>query len=167
MPKSDQGVSRTRYAVIPRTLIFITRNKTVLLLKGAPNKRIWANKYNGIGGHIEKGEDYLSSARRELYEETGFTIDQLQLCGIVMIDAEEDLGISVFILKGGCEKGEPISSQEGILEWIPIDEINKYPLVEDLPIILPRILAMGINDPPFSARYAYNQKDKLMIRFES
>ena len=58
MPKADQGVevslSRDRYTVIPRTLCFVTRGDRVLLLRGALTKRIWANKYNGIGGDVER-----------------------------------------------------------------------------------------------------------------
>ena len=52
MPKSDQGVRNDRYKIIPRTLIFVTRGEQVLLLKGAEHKRLWANQYNGIGGHV-------------------------------------------------------------------------------------------------------------------
>ncbi|MDP3183744.1 MAG: NUDIX domain-containing protein, partial [Anaerolineales bacterium] len=66
MPASEQGVSRDRYMLIPRTLIFLRRGDSVLLIKGAPHKRLWANKYNGVGGHLERGEDVLSAARREL-----------------------------------------------------------------------------------------------------
>ena len=75
MPASDQGIRRDRYMLIPRTLIFLRRGESVLLIRGAPNKPLWANKYNGVGGHIERGEDALSAARRELREETGLTAD--------------------------------------------------------------------------------------------
>jgi 8-oxo-dGTP diphosphatase len=43
MPKSDQGVQTKRYQIIPRVLIFIFDGDRVLLIKGAPNKRLWAN----------------------------------------------------------------------------------------------------------------------------
>ncbi|MCH7664271.1 MAG: NUDIX domain-containing protein, partial [Chloroflexi bacterium] len=65
MNASHQGESNDRYQLIPRVLIFITRGDEVLLLKGAPDKNLWANLYNGVGGHIERGEDVLSAARRE------------------------------------------------------------------------------------------------------
>ena len=39
--------------LIPRVLIFLTRGESILLLKGATTKRLWADKYNGIGGHAD------------------------------------------------------------------------------------------------------------------
>ena len=69
MPQSDQGITKDRYTVVPRVAIFLRRGDAVLLLKGAPTKRLWANKYNGLGGHVERGEDAMSAARRELLEE--------------------------------------------------------------------------------------------------
>ena len=72
MGRKDQGLQsrRDRYQAVPRVLIFLRNRDDVLLLKGAPDKRIWANKYNGVGGHIESDEDVISAARREVTEET-------------------------------------------------------------------------------------------------
>jgi len=79
MPHSDQGVTADRYTVIPRTAIFLRRGDSYLLLKGAPTKRLWANKYNGLGGHVERGEDVLSATRRELLEETDLTLGNTRM----------------------------------------------------------------------------------------
>jgi 8-oxo-dGTP diphosphatase len=165
MPKSDQGVRSDRYQVIPRTLIFVTRGDEVLLLKGAAHKRLWANLYNGIGGHIERGEDALSAARRELVEESGLGVSGLALVGTVIADASETTGIGIFVYKGKYEEGDPVSSDEGQLEWVNIHELERYPLVEDLKVVLPRLLSMAPGDPPFSALYDYNEKDELCIHF--
>ena len=53
---------------------FSESRKVVLLIK--KNKPTWqAGKLNGIGGHIEEGEDSLEAMRREMQEEAGITVD--------------------------------------------------------------------------------------------
>lgn len=164
MPAKEQGVSQDRYTCIPRTLIFLTRGDSVLLLKGASTKRIWANKYNGVGGHVEQGEDVLSSAMRELDEETGLSAN-LRLVGTLQVDVEPTMGICVYVFTGEAKEGEPRSSAEGTLEWIPFEDLDQYSLVEDVSILLERIQKMNADSPPFSARSFYDENDKLTVRF--
>ena len=164
MPASEQGVTRDRYMLIPRVLIFLTRGDRVLLIKGAPTKRLWANKYNGVGGHVERGEDVLAATRRELLEETGLSAD-LWLCGTVVVDTGENTGIGIYVFTGECLQGEPKPSAEGRLEWVPFAEVPNLPIVEDLPVLLERIRQMKRGDPPFAARSFYDDNENLVVKF--
>ena len=162
MPKNEQGVSRERYQVIPRTLIFLTNEERILLIKGSAHKRLWANLYNGIGGHVERGEDIFNSARRELMEESGLLCEDLWLCGSVMIDVEATTGIHLFVFRGTYSGGTLCESHEGSLEWVPQKDVLSYPLVEDLKTILPQVMALQKGGMLF-ARYHYDENERLVI----
>ena len=176
MPSSDQKISSDCYTIIPRTLIFLICGNNILLLKGAPHKRLWAGLYNGVGGHIERSEDVLTAAHRELQEETGLDVPNLWLCGTVVIDTGDKPGVGLYVLRGEyhehsetdeniCNTGGTFESPDGTLEWVPITKINDLPLVEDLPALLPLVIQAHLSDPPFSALYTYNEDDLLEITF--
>jgi 8-oxo-dGTP diphosphatase len=165
MPASDQGASQPRYALIPRVLIFLQRPGETLLIRGAPSKRLWANRYNGVGGHIERGEDPLSAARRELLEETGLTSDDLRLRGVITIDAGPERGVGLYVYTGSPSSGSLKPSSEGELEWVASDRLADLPLVEDLPALLAHLEALPLASPPFSAAYTYAPDGALQIRF--
>lgn len=165
MPASDQGLDKKRYSVIPRTLIFIfNSDDEVLLLKGAENKKIWAGKYNGLGGHIEAGEDVLTSAKRELAEEAGITAIDLYCCGVVMCDVEDRHGIAIILFRGEYD-GEPlVTSEEGHLHWIGLTALHQYPVVDDLPSLLPKVWQWQPGDPFLSGLNYYDERGTLVTK---
>ena len=167
MAKTDQGVEKSahRYKAVPRTLCFITHGDEILLLRGAPNKRIWPNKYNGVGGHVEADEDIYTSALREMCEETGLDVEDVRLRGIINVDTAQETGIIVFVFTARASGRDVQPSAEGMLEWVRQDQFAALDLVEDLPELLPRVLAMRPDDAPFFARYHYDEHDRLVATF--
>ena len=161
MDPDDQGVNETNYTMIPRSLIFITKDDWILLLKGASNKRLWADKYNGIGGHIEPGENLLQSAHRELLEETGLEVEKLDLRAVIHITMPQPPGVMLFVFIGEAQTKSTLTSAEGTPEWIPKADYEKCDLVEDLYTLLPRILEPG---PLHYGTYLLG-KDGLQISF--
>lgn len=168
MKALDQYSAEERYNVVLRNLIFLFYKDEVLLIKGNPKKRLWANKYNGIGGHVEKGEDILSAANRELNEETGLKNIPLWMCGTIIVDSLENQGVGILVFKAHLLSKPTLKSGiEGELEWIEMKRINDIPLVEDLYYLLPLIKEWRKSDNPFSALYSFNENGKLEIILNS
>ncbi|MBN2390902.1 MAG: NUDIX domain-containing protein [Anaerolineae bacterium] len=143
MRPEDQLNAGVRYAVIPRVLVFLTRGDEVLLLRGAPDKKLWAGKYNGLGGHIEPGETPYQAAVREVGEEAGLTVEALTLRAVVHVTLASAPGVIFFVFSGVASSSELRPSIEGKPVWVARSEIGALPLVEDLPELLPRVLEPG------------------------
>ncbi len=167
MAAEEQNLNRSRYSVIPRVLVFVTRGESVLLLKLLPrNGKVtrWTGRYNGLGGHIERGEDPLTAAHRELREESGVAAS-LRLIGILVVDTGEDLGIELHVYGGEYSSGELVPSGEGVPEWIPFEMLDSIPGVDDLPIFLEKVRSMKPSAPPFSGRSFYDPDGHLVVNF--
>ncbi len=167
MGANEQGADATqnRWLTIPRTLCFVLNGADILLMRRAAHKRVFPNQYNGVGGHIERDEDPLTSANREIFEETGLTVTNLQLRAVYNIDAKASTGIVLFVFTAESDSRIVNANDEGTLHWIPQQDVVQYDLVEDLPIILPRILGMDKSATPLFVHVSYDQQDNIQMRF--
>lgn len=85
------------------------------------------------GGHVEKGESFIDSAKREVFEETGLKIDNLKLCGIIdWCHRKSGERYMVMLYKTDTYSGELIGeTEEGKVFWADIDEIPNMELSQD------------------------------------
>jgi 8-oxo-dGTP diphosphatase len=165
---SEQGtVGSDRYTVVPRSLSLILCDDALLLLRGAPTKRIWANRLNGLGGHIEPGENPRQSALREIREEAGLDPELLELRGVVHISGHEGHpGVMLFVFVGHVEERVTRTSPEGTLEWHALDALPWDEMVADLPHLVPRVLDSSQAAPLFG-RYTVDASGEMRFEFES
>jgi 8-oxo-dGTP diphosphatase len=167
MGAKDQGADATagRWLTIPRTLCFITHGDDILLLKRGEHKRVYPGRYNGVGGHVERDEDPLSGAIREIREETGLDITDVRFRGTIHVDAGSANGIIVFVFSAEAISRDFANSDEGTLAWIPRDQVDSLPLVEDLPVLIPLIFDGNPDAPPFFAHTSYDEHDRPILVF--
>lgn len=80
------------------------------------------------GGHVEKGEAFIDSVIREVWEETGLTIKNPVLCGVKHWAVKDNARYIVFLYRCGEYSGTVRSSDEGEVFWIKRSEIDNYTL---------------------------------------
>ncbi|MBI9045877.1 MAG: NUDIX domain-containing protein [Anaerolineaceae bacterium] len=136
------------------TLCFLTRSDQVLLLKRnkSPNKGCW----NGVGGHIEKGESPYEGCLREALEETGYRIEQARFGGILTWQGFEiqDGGLYIFTAETPPDHGQ-IMDIEGRLAWKPMDFLfHSAHVVSNLHLTAPHIFN---NSPAKQYHFEYHK----------
>jgi 8-oxo-dGTP diphosphatase len=146
------GADPSRYQFIPRVLVFIKHEDSVVLVRRSKHKKLWPGRYNAPGGHIERGEDPHQAAMRELAEETGLQPKTLVLRGLIV--AETGLsgsGILVFVFSGETDLTPLRPSDEGDPVWIRRGQWKTLDLLPDLP----QLLELTFDQPDFF--YLYKQ----------
>lgn len=166
MGAKEQGADAVegRWLTIPRAVCFVTNGDDVLLLKRGAHKRVFPNLYDGVGGHIERDEDILTGVRREVLEETGLNVRDVRLRAVYNIDAGAKTGIMLFQFTAVSDSRDFVDSDEGTLRWVSQSRVTDLDLIEDLPITLPRMLALGLSDTPLFIHTSYDDDDKMVLR---
>ena len=117
------------------------------------------DKWIGVGGGFEHGESPEECALRETLEETGLTLTDYRLRGIVTFDCEGQETLYMYLFTASAWTGELSECNEGDLEWVPKEKVYDLPIWEGDKIFF-RLLEEG--RPFFSLKLSYDAQDVLL-----
>lgn len=85
------------------------------------------------GGHVEEGESFAASAIREIKEETGLSIYNLKLCGVMHWNNNQTFDrYIVFLYRTEDYSGTLLeSTEEGRVSWVDLDKLRDMKLSEN------------------------------------
>lgn len=108
------------------------------------------------GGHVESKESVAESMIREIQEETGLTISNLQFCGIEDWIEFDGSHYMVFLYKTNTYSGSIQSSSEGEIFWMPLEELKKKETLWHLNMML-EIFCGNANSESYFEKSLYKQ----------
>ena len=107
------------------TLCYLERDGKYLMLHRVVKKNdINKDKWIGVGGHFEKDESPEECLMREVREETGYTLTSYRFRGIVTFVSGDGVTEYMHLFTADGFEGEPIECDEGVLEWVPKEDIS-------------------------------------------
>jgi len=108
------------------------------------------------GGHVEINESVVDSMIREIQEETGLTISDLQFCGIKDWIEFDGSRYMVFLYKTNTYSSNIQSSSEGEIFWMPLEELRKRETLWHLDIMLEIFKSNGVTELYFNRNLTPN-----------
>lgn len=140
------------------TLCYIEQDDKYLMLHRVKKENdLNHDKWVGVGGKFEGNETPEECLLREVKEETGLTLTKYRFRGIVTFLSDEWEGEYMHLYTASEYTGEMIECNEGTLEWVSKNDIEKLHLWEGDKIFF-RLLDEDI--PFFSLKLRY-EGDKL------
>jgi 8-oxo-dGTP pyrophosphatase MutT (NUDIX family) len=107
---------------------FLKYQNRYLFLRRSPDKKVDANRLNGIGGKVEKGETYIQAAIRETAEETGYIVQEkdLTFSGFAHLQEgyQEDWLVAFFVIDVSTDQvPHSLETSDGRLCWVTAAEV--------------------------------------------
>ncbi len=135
------------------TLCYVKRDGyTLMVYRNKKPNDIHEGKWNGLGGKFEAGETPEECVQREVLEESGLSIQNPKLCGLLMFPRFKGNDWYVFVFTALEWSGELLAnSPEGKLEWIPDEKMHNLNLWKSDHIFMPWIQEGKF----FSAKFEY------------
>lgn len=135
------------------TLCYITRGDQVLMLHRVKKEHdLNHDKWIGVGGKCEENESPEECLLREVREETGLELTQFRYCGIVTFVSDQWEGEYMHLFQGEGFTGTLQECDEGDLQWVTRDFLDRLPKWEGDRIFLDLMWRRG---PFFSLKLSY------------
>ena len=96
-----------------------------------------AGKWIGLGGHLQEDETPEECVRREVREEAGLELADLRLRGILTFILPDWGNELTFLYTAETRESALPECPEGILKWVPVDQVDSLPLWEGDRVFLP------------------------------
>ncbi len=113
-------------------------------------------KWVGVGGKFEEGESPEDCLLREVREETGLTLTRYRFRGIITFVSDEWGSEYMHLFTADAFTGELTDTTEGVLRWIPEEEMDALPQWEGDRIFF-RLIRENV--PFFSLKLCYRGDD--------
>lgn len=113
------------------TLCYIEQDERYLMLHRVKKENdLNHDKWIGVGGKLEDGETPEECLLREVQEETGYTLTQYRLRGIITFLSDEWESETMYLYTATGFTGTQCTCDEGNLVWVPKKEIESLKLWE-------------------------------------
>ena len=146
------------------TLCYLEKdNKYLMLYRNKKEIDINKGKWIGVGGKMEKGETPEQCLIREVWEETGYTLNNYEYRGIVIFNYNEDDPLFMYVYTSSNFSGIEKECNEGDLKWIPKNEILDLKLWEGDKIFLKLLFE---NSPFFYLTLNYENDNVISSKLE-
>jgi 8-oxo-dGTP diphosphatase/2-hydroxy-dATP diphosphatase len=104
------------------TLCIIHQHPKILL--GMKKRGFGAGRWNGFGGKVAGEETIEQAAKREIEEEAGIKVENLDKVGVIEFEFKGNPEIlQVHVFKSDNFLGQPTESEEMKPQWFHVDEI--------------------------------------------
>lgn len=119
------------------TLCYIEREGQYLMLHRTKKENdLNHDKWIGVGGKFEADEMPEECLLREVREETGYTLTEYRMRGIITFISDEWESECMYLFTATGFVGEQIVCNEGDLVWVPKEDISELKLWEGDKIFL-------------------------------
>ncbi len=109
----------------PAVLCVLRSGDAMLLIRR--NKEPNLGKYVPVGGHIDPFETPRDAAIREVREETGIVVEDVQFCGVLVETSPTPYNWITFVYSAQVQHVTPPACREGSLEWVQRAWLDSLP----------------------------------------